>query len=343
MGSEMISNFISRKEKSLNCHQSLFVKNKEQNKEHTDCFVSYYSILVKKKKPFTDYKQYSTLKNTVTRRVGELSSDVRRQICGVVRKVCWSPSIEISLDYSLGSIVSKDFKLEVCHGFGTEICKQNKRQSIEKKRVRTISEYPARRMAIQMKSTDTFLGVFKKASICSYRKLMTFGQRVNLLFDEWLYDLAFLIDITSHPNPLNVNLHGRDNLFTDLCDHVSVFRLKLQLFVGQLEARNLTNSPPPHESDTEQDNVIRFTNPLVFPNNKVCLLEPNLQQEVIEIKGSSVIRSKYMEIPASLTSKDMIQFWLAISVDQYPHIRSFARRYVCRFGSTYRCYQFCDQ
>ncbi|KII62659.1 hypothetical protein RF11_00432 [Thelohanellus kitauei] len=58
---------------------------------------------------------------------------------------------------------------------------------------------------------------------------------------------------------------------------------------------------------------------------EICLLEPNLKQEVIEAKCSSLIRSKFMEIPNSPTSKEIIQFWRALSVDQFPHLRSFSQ------------------
>ena len=80
------------------------------------------------------------------------------------------------------------------------------------------------------------------------------------------------------------------------------------------------------EFETEQD-VILFTNPFVFPGDKICTLEPNLQQEVIDVQCSSVLRSKFMAIPASPNSKDMIQFWRMLPAEKFPHLRSFAQRY----------------
>jgi len=41
-----------------------------------------------------------------------------------------------------------------------------------------------------------------------------------------------LVDITSHLNTLNVSLQGKEKLFTNLCDDISAFKMKLQLFVG---------------------------------------------------------------------------------------------------------------
>lgn len=193
-------------------------------------------------------------------------------------------------------------------------------------------------------------------------------ERECIVCDDWLNDLAFLVDITSHLNKLNVSLQGKEKLFTNLCDDISAFKMKLQLFVGQLEAGTLTNFPTLQtrsaehvinleqykdklqslldafrarfgEFETEQHNVMLFTNPFVFPDDKLCSLEPNLQQEVIDVKCSSVLRSKFMEIPASPNSKDMIQFWSMLPAETFPHLRSFAQRYICRFGTTYRCEQ----
>jgi len=73
------------------------------------------------------------------------------------------------------------------------------------------------------------------------------------------------------------------------------------------------------EFETEQDNVILFTNLFIFPGDKICTLEPNLQQEVIDVKCSSVLKSKFMEIPASQNSKDMIQFWRMLPAEKFPH------------------------
>ncbi|KII62683.1 hypothetical protein RF11_03483 [Thelohanellus kitauei] len=193
-------------------------------------------------------------------------------MCGVVEKVSWSPSFEISFYYSPGSIVLRDIKFEACHGCGTELCQQNKRQNTELKRVQTISKYPAK---------------------CEF-----------VVCDDWLNEMAFCIDITSHLNALNVNLQGKKKLFTDLCHslkqkngrilHIfSPDRPKSQLTLDSIEKRARFN-----ESDTEHDNVVMCTNPYVFPNDKICLLEPNLQQEVIEVRYRCVIISNFMDIPA---------------------------------------------
>ena len=46
-------------------------------------------------------------------------------------------------------------------------------------------------------------------------------EREYLTNNEWLNDLAFLVDITSHLNNLNLKLQGSNKLFTNLCNDVA--------------------------------------------------------------------------------------------------------------------------
>ena len=68
-------------------------------------------------------------------------------------------------------------------------------------------------------------------------------ERKYLLDDEWLNDLAFLVDITSHLNDLNVKLQGSSKLFTNMCNDVNSFEKKLGPFVGQIVQKKLDNFP----------------------------------------------------------------------------------------------------
>lgn len=48
----------------------------------------------------------------------------------------------------------------------------------------------------------------------------------TLLFDNWLFDLAFLVDVTSHLNDLNLKLQGKNELFPSLVNSISSFKIK---------------------------------------------------------------------------------------------------------------------
>jgi hypothetical protein len=60
---------------------------------------------------------------------------------------------------------------------------------------------------------------------------------------NWLADLAFLVDITSELNALNVKLQGRDQLVTEMYDHVRSFERKLLLWEKQLQDKNFVHFP----------------------------------------------------------------------------------------------------
>ena len=46
---------------------------------------------------------------------------------------------------------------------------------------------------------------------------------------EWICDLAFLADITSHLNELNSRLQRKGQLINCMFDHVKAFQVKLSL------------------------------------------------------------------------------------------------------------------
>lgn len=68
------------------------------------------------------------------------------------------------------------------------------------------------------------------------------GEQIPELEDEqWLRDLAFLTDISSHLNALNTALQGKDNLILDMVSTVFAFQGKLCLFTSQLQTASLAH------------------------------------------------------------------------------------------------------
>ncbi|KAF9742714.1 General transcription factor II-I repeat domain-containing protein 2, partial [Nosema granulosis] len=59
----------------------------------------------------------------------------------------------------------------------------------------------------------------------------------------WKQDLAFLTDLTSHMNTLNINLQGRNKCITNMYDEISGFRSKLSLFKTHLTDNILVHFP----------------------------------------------------------------------------------------------------
>ena len=69
-------------------------------------------------------------------------------------------------------------------------------------------------------------------------------EKRDLLCDNnWLFDMAFLVDVTSHINDLNLKLQGKSKLFPSLVNDINAFNMKLTMFVSQMENEDLCQSP----------------------------------------------------------------------------------------------------
>lgn len=177
---------------------------------------------------------------------------------------------------------------------------------------------------------------------------------------EWLCDLAFLVDITSHLNHLNAKLQGSNQLVSQVANHVSAFEQKLKLFQSQLIKGELGHFPTyktmlekhsvHHKAEyygikignlreafdrrfgdfkNEQKNVQLFSNPFsVSPED----VELEAQLELIDLQNSDMLRAKFME-------GNLLNFYKCLPKDQYPYLRKKAAIYACLFGSTYICEQ----
>ncbi|KAJ3601237.1 hypothetical protein NHX12_032210 [Muraenolepis orangiensis] len=66
---------------------------------------------------------------------------------------------------------------------------------------------------------------------------------LELQSQEWLRDLAFLVDITEHLNNLNKMLQGRKKVVTQFSDNIHAFKLKLTLWEMQLANGNPAHFP----------------------------------------------------------------------------------------------------
>ncbi|CAN7943134.1 unnamed protein product, partial [Ixodes pacificus] len=60
---------------------------------------------------------------------------------------------------------------------------------------------------------------------------------------EWLWKLAFCVDLTEHMNKLNVKLQGETRLIHDIYKDIKGFRAKLQFFERQVRNQNWEHFP----------------------------------------------------------------------------------------------------
>jgi hypothetical protein len=60
---------------------------------------------------------------------------------------------------------------------------------------------------------------------------MKFKNKIvpELTKNDWIKDLAFLVDITAHLNMLNLQLQGKNKVITNMYDSINSFTIKLRL------------------------------------------------------------------------------------------------------------------
>ncbi|KZC15100.1 General transcription factor II-I repeat domain-containing protein 2 [Dufourea novaeangliae] len=176
---------------------------------------------------------------------------------------------------------------------------------------------------------------------------------------QWIKDLAFSVDITSHLNQLNLKLQGKNHVVTTLFDNINAFKQKLLLWRKQIEKENLSHFEScqylliksPKLKFTEYAHQIKlletefdrrfsdfkscelqfrlFTSPLSID---IEIVDENLQMELIEIQCDSLLKQKCMEV-------GIPDFYTYLSVDRFPKMLSFVTRIMAMFGSTYLCEQ----
>lgn len=65
------------------------------------------------------------------------------------------------------------------------------------------------------------------------------SEKIALLCDNmWLFDLKFLVDVTSHINDLISKLQIKNKLLPSLVISINAFKMKLNPFITQLENKD---------------------------------------------------------------------------------------------------------
>ena len=80
--------------------------------------------------------------------------------------------------------------------------------------------------------------------IVTFLKQKNAGFGIDELSDpDWLTDLAFPTDFTSHMNKLNLQLQGKGQFINQMYDHIAAFVNKLRLWETQLINSNFAHFP----------------------------------------------------------------------------------------------------
>ncbi|PNF25375.1 hypothetical protein B7P43_G10913, partial [Cryptotermes secundus] len=187
---------------------------------------------------------------------------------------------------------------------------------------------------------------------------------------SWLLGLAFLTDITSKLNELNLELQGKDRNISSMISVVNAFQKKLKLWIAHLNRNSLSHFPH-MKSVVETLNGCEYDLPsfaqhleaLVteFGNrfSQFSTLEPvtmfisnpfatvdvsELGWKVCEIFGKYNLEELEMEIlnfQEDISLKSLFatcsNFWTLVDRNIYPMIHSIALKIYSCSGSTYLC------
>ncbi|KAJ8873164.1 hypothetical protein PR048_026781 [Dryococelus australis] len=86
-------------------------------------------------------------------------------------------------------------------------------------------------------------------------------RSMEILSDkEWLWKLAFLVDVALHLNEQNKKLQGKNNLICDLYTHLKAFHQKLLIFEQQISQKTFAHFVCCQSLEREQDSKF----PLLF-------------------------------------------------------------------------------
>ncbi|XP_010617352.1 general transcription factor II-I repeat domain-containing protein 2B isoform X1 [Fukomys damarensis] len=173
---------------------------------------------------------------------------------------------------------------------------------------------------------------------------------------DWIRDLAFLVDVTTHLNTLSVSLQGHSQIVTQMYDLIRAFVAKLCLWETHLARNNLAHFPTlqsvsRHESDglnyiprlvelksefqrrlsdfkLYEAELTLFSSPFA---TKIDSVREELQMEVIDLQCNTVLRAKYDKVGVPEFYKYL---W-----SSYPRYRRHCAQILSMFGSTYICEQ----
>ncbi|KAL4009366.1 hypothetical protein ACER0C_003218 [Sarotherodon galilaeus] len=187
------------------------------------------------------------------------------------------------------------------------------------------------------------------------------GKDTTELRDEtFMCEMAFLCDITSHLNVMNLQLQGRGRVISDMYSTVKAFKTKLSLWETQMQKENLSHFPScqtmkeklstgvfPSARFADKLNILaakfrcRFAD-FEAQKNRFELLAhpfgvdvesapPNLQMELIELQCNDTLREKYERVGAAEFARFI--------PDTMPQLHIQAAQTLSMFGSTYLCEQ----
>lgn len=183
---------------------------------------------------------------------------------------------------------------------------------------------------------------------------------------SWLSDLAFLTDITTKMNKLNLELQGKEKTIIELIGSINAFKSKLNLWISQIKEcnfRHFTNLEnyikkykkietikySDHLVELKNNFEIRFSDFRKIQPIALFISNPFVDTNISEIsqqianmlnKNSSDLEMEIIDFQSDLQLKTRISqtdFWILVDEKKYPLLKETFQRLNSCFGSTYLC------
>ncbi|CAF88181.1 unnamed protein product, partial [Tetraodon nigroviridis] len=150
------------------------------------------------------------------------------------------------------------------------------------------------------------------------------GKDTTQLRDErFLCEMAFLCDITSHLNAVNLQLQGRGRVISDMYRTVKAFQTKRTLWEAQMPKENRFA-----DFEAPKSRFALLSNPFAVD---VESSPPNLQMELVELQCNDALKAN----SAAVGAAEFVRFL----PDTMPQLITQAAQTLSMFGSTYLCEQ----
>ncbi|XP_054549573.1 general transcription factor II-I repeat domain-containing protein 2B isoform X2 [Talpa occidentalis] len=178
----------------------------------------------------------------------------------------------------------------------------------------------------------------------------------QLSSQDWIKDLAFLVDVTMHLNTLNISLQGHSQIVTQMYDLIRAFLAKLSLWETHLARNNLAHFPTLKSVSKSENDGLNYIPKIVelkteFQKRlsdfklyeseltlfsspfsmKIESVHEALQMEVIDLQCNTVLKTKYDKVGIPEFYKYL---W-----SSYPKYKNHCAKILSMFGSTYICEQ----
>ncbi|KAE9527235.1 hypothetical protein AGLY_012933 [Aphis glycines] len=173
-----------------------------------------------------------------------------------------------------------------------------------------------------------------------YKDVLYHNQKKNKPVEEfeneqWMYDLAFLTDISAHLNELNLKLQKQSKTIFELIKikQNSLIDAPTNHFVSMLEQLSIEFENRFQDFKSNMTSFRLIENSFLSDENNV---HETVQLELIDLKTNNHLKDLYRDITDKNT--DLIHFYKTLT-DDFPKIKELSMRIFTLFGSTYICEQ----